>query len=254
VPRREVCAAVLVALLLAAGRTPAEAGPTVTAIPHQSRVRANDPLSIVPLWDTTWWITLQAQPGGAPLESLEYHAKFTDGPDHRTRTGTIALTGDDGNGLNARIDVGCPTRPDYTRPLRVRLRVRDTSGISSDWAEVDFPVHAVDSPPPLPTNPPPVTTEGQTAERVHETIGSVEIEVSNQTTIAAVREALQRKALERGGNAVVGFRLVSSTGERNTFAAEVVRYADAPALPTPTPTVVPSDRVIGEILMLHSRQ
>jgi len=245
---------VCIAVWCWSGTALSEPAAQLSATAHQLRVAANDPIAIVPLKDTTWWITVQARRGGggAPLEALEYHAKFTDGPDARTRTGTIELNGADREAFSGRIDVICQTRPDYLRPLRVRLRVRDLSETSSEWVDVSFPVSDSDA-APLPTNPPPVTTEQETA-RSYETIGTVEVEVDDDTTMTDVREGLQRKAVERGGDAVVGFRLVSSAGARNIFAAEVIRYVDPAAAPTPVPTAGAFSRVLGEIRMSHERR
>ena len=225
----------------------AGAGPSLSATAHQLRKAADEPFSPVRLWDTSWWVSIQATPGGAPLDSLEYHARFTSEPDVRRRSGSLSLDGEDRNGVSGRIVVTCKTRPDYTRPVQVRVRVRDAIGATSEWSDLTFPVrgeHATTQTGP--GDDVEVTTRAET-ERPHEPLGTVEVRVNSDTTIAEVRSALQRKALDRGGDAIVGFRLVSSSGDENTFAAEVIRSVDSP--PQPAPEATPTDRVLGEIVM-----
>jgi hypothetical protein len=251
--RRLSCGLSLLLALPCAIPVLAADSPSLRAVPHQKRVRSNDPMTIVPLWDTTWWVTIEARRGTLPLEALEYHAKFTDVSTTRVRTGEIELHGDDREGFTGRLDVACPVRPDYTRPLRLRLRLREAGGATGEWVEVRFPVrdgHAVvieeaDAKPLL-------TTESHT-ERRAEPIGTVEVEVDSSATIAKVREALQKKAVAQGGDALINFRLAASDGDRTTFTAEAVRYIEAAPPPTPTPTAAPADRVLGEIRMHHER-
>jgi len=57
--RRRIPAILLCALLVALAGTAHASGPTLTATPHQQRTRAAD-AGILPLWDTSWWITLRA--------------------------------------------------------------------------------------------------------------------------------------------------------------------------------------------------
>lgn len=243
----------LLAVVLA-GLARAESGPSLSVTPQQRRVQVDAHFGVIPLWDTTWWVNVEGHSGAAPLQSLEYHARFTDGPDLRTHTGTMELGADDRNGFSGRITIVCPTRPDYLRPLRVRLRLRDTNNAQSEWVDAYFPVKGEGAVTlEKPSDAVPVTTEAGT-ERAQETVGTVEVEVNSDTTIAEVREELQKKALAQGGNAVVGFRLVSSTGEQNTFAADVVRYIP----PTPVSTAAPDapraqspERQIGEIVLRH---
>ena len=95
--------------------------------PQQLRTRATD-AGPVPLWDTSWWVVIQATRAQAPLTRLEYTARFTDGADSRSHTGGWDLSGADVDALSGRVIVKCPVRPDYDRRVRVQLRVRDALG------------------------------------------------------------------------------------------------------------------------------
>jgi hypothetical protein len=254
------CRAAVVLAVLAAPAGAQEA-PALTATPHQIREQASQSFIILPLWDTTWWISVRGRRGNAPLEAVEYHARFTDGPDARTRTGSLDLDAADRDGFSGRIMVTCPTRPDYLRPLRVRLRLRDTNGEHGQWVDAVFPVHgegAVTIAQEAPADALPLTTQPET-ERRHQVVGTVQVEVGSDTTIAAVRAELRQKAREQGGDAAVGFRLVSSRGEQNTFAADVIRYVEPTPTPAPTTTpavpagAAPAERVLGEIDMPAAR-
>jgi hypothetical protein len=247
-------AKILATLLVAAwvGTAGAQAAPSLTAQAHQVRTPAEEPFSPVPLWDTTWWVSVQAKPGRARLDQLEFHARFTDHPDPRRRAGSITLSEADRDGFSGRVLVVCPTRPDYHRPLRVRLRLRDADGVESEWVDVTFPVRGAQARVVTsPADDVPVATTAET-ERQHEPLGDVEVEVSNDATIAEVRAALQQQAYARGGHAIVHFRLASSTDTTNTFTADVIRYLE----PTPVPAGAPPDdeRVIAEIIVPQERR
>src|SRR5262249_54961540 len=90
-------------------------------------------------------------------------------------------------------------------------------------------------------------------------LGQVEVEVSDETTIAEVKTLLQRAAQARGGDAGSKVRLVDSSGGHLRFAADVIsRPATVPPSPTtaastPTPPAT-SDRVLGQIIIpSHNR-
>jgi hypothetical protein len=246
---RSVPGLVMGALLLASA-TFATASPTIMAAPHQTRTRVPDAV-IVPLWHTTWWITLAAGKGDAPLTRLEYKARFTDGEDLRPITGAWALSGGEREGLSGRVNVACPSRLDYERPLRVELRVLDAGGGASDWVEINFPVRAGAQEPAIAAMPLSVAPK---AGRRNEVIGSVEVEAGDDLSIGEVKDALKRKARDRGGDAAVNFRMASSSGGKTIFAADAVRYADSTRTVTPQPIAPPSDRVLGEITMPTGRR
>jgi hypothetical protein len=226
-------------------------GLTLTAAPHQQRARASD-AGIVPLWDTSWWITLRATRGDAPLARIEYTARFSDSSDPRSLAGAIEVSDADRDDVSGRIEVTCPTRPDYEKKLRVKLRVTDARGAASNWSEFTFPVRS-DEPTPAPTLP--MTTQPR-SDRRSETLGSVEVDATDRTTIGEAKTALQRKARAKGGDAAVGLRLIGTTDDHVTFAADVIRYADVPQ-PAPTPAaILPAnpERVLGEIAMPAARR
>lgn len=202
----------------------------------------------MPLWDTTWWITLRATRGDAPLARLEYSARFTGGTDPRSIAGGFDIGDPDRDDLNGRIVVTCPARPDYEKKLRVKLRVSDANGATSEWVEMTFPVRNDPNDPVIATMPVSVAPK---PAHTNEMLGSVEIEADDHWSIAQVKEALKRQAREKGGDAAVNFRMVSSSGDHVTFAADVVRSTEAPhPTPTSTPAAAPDpDGVIGEIVM-----
>jgi len=230
-------------------QTAAAPPPSLTVTPQQLRTRATD-VGPLPLWDTSWWVVIQATRAQAPLTRLEYTARFTDGVDSRAHTGGWDLSGDDVDALSGRVIVKCPVRPDYDRPVRVQLRVRDALGAASEWASADFPVRG---------------EQGETASAVpaavpavagpsDEHLGAVEIEATDDMTIGQTRAALQRKARDQSGDAIVNFRLVRSTADHATFAADVVRHNAAPPAPAAAAVAVPSERVIGEIIFHEMRR
>lgn len=222
--------------------------PSLTAVPRQLRTRATD-TGPLPLWDTSWWIVIQAARAQAPLTRMEYTARFTDSADTRSHTGGWDLSGEDGDALSGRVIVKCPMRPDYDHRVRVQLRVRDALGEASEWAIADFPVRgeqretasAVPAAVPADSGPP------------DKGVGAVEIEATDDMTIGEARAALQRKARDQGGDAASGFRLVRSTADHATFAADVVRHTAAPPAPAAAPVAPRSERVIGEIVFREGR-
>ena len=222
--------------------------PSLTVTPQQLRTRATD-AGPVPLWDTSWWVVILATSAQAPLTRLEYTARFTDGADSRAHTGGWDLSGDGVDTLSGRVVVKCPVRPDYDRRVRVQLRVRDALGAASEWAIADFPVRGEQSAPASAVSAGVPADSGASAER----LGAVEIEATDNMTIGETRAALQRKARDQGGDAATGFRLVRSTADHATFAADVVRHTAAPPAPVAAPVAVPSERVIGEIVFHEMR-
>lgn len=225
--------------------------PSLTVTPQQLRTRATD-AGPVPLWDTSWWIAIQATRGEAPLTRIEYTARFTDSADSRPHTGGWDLSGDDADALSGRVIVKCPARPDYDHRVRVQLRVRDATGAASEWAIADFPVRG-EQHETANTVPAPVPADSGPSD---ERLGAVEIEATDDMTIGQTRAALQRKARDQGGDAAIGFRLVRSTTDHATFAADIVRHKAAgptPAAAVPVPAAAPSERVIGEIVFHEAR-
>jgi len=229
----------------------AQSLPTLTAEAGQERTRAHGVLSPIPLWDTSWWIVVQGTPKGAPLRQLDYRTRFRDSIKPESITGILPLEATDQNGFSGRLLVICQARPEYDRPLHVQLRVVDAAGAASPWVDVDFPVRAERR-----TTPSAAATDTPLAEKGTPTgdLGQVEVEVSDETTIAEVKALLQRAAQARGGDAGSAVRLVDSTGGHLRFAADVVPHAAAVppsptvAVSTPTPPAA-SDRVLGQIII-----
>jgi hypothetical protein len=224
--------------------------PSPAVTPQQLRTRATD-AGPLPLWDTSWWITVQATRTEAPLTRLEYTARFTDAADSRPYTGGWDLSGADVDALSGRVVVKCPARPDYEHHVRVQLRVRDTRGEASEWAAADFPVRGEQREAASAVPAAGLPGAGPSDER----LGAVEVEATDDMTIGQTRAMLLRKARDEGGDAAAGLRLVRSTTDHATFAADVVRHKVA----GPTPAAVsvsvpvPSERVIGEIVFHETR-
>jgi hypothetical protein len=230
------------------GHGAAAAGaPSLTATAQQVRTRTRT-VGLLPLWDTSWWVTVQASRAQAPLTRLEYSARFTDGSDSRPQTGGWDLRGGDADGLSGRVVVKCPARPDYDRRVRVQLRVRDALGGASEWMVADFPVR--DEPRQTSAGVSAATQPGTDRPRP----GAVEIEASDDMTIGQARAILQRKAREAGGDAAGDLRLVRSTADHATFAADVIRHKAAVPAPTAEALPAPSERVIGEIVFQAARR
>jgi hypothetical protein len=227
----------------------AAAPPSLTVTPQQLRTRATD-AGPVPLWDTSWWVVVQATRAQAPLTRLEYTARFTDSADRHPHTGGWDLSGGDVDALSGRVVVKCPVRPDYDHRVHVQLRVRDALGEASEWAIADFPVRSEqrETASAVPAAVPP-------ADPSDERLGAVEVEATDDMTIGQTRAMLQRKARDEGGDVAVGLRLVRSTADHATFAADVVRHNVAVPAPAAihVPTAAPSERVIGEIVFHDAR-
>jgi hypothetical protein len=239
----------LCSLLLVAAVADAQSTPSIRASAREERRPAYPALSPLRLWDTTRWLDVQAAAGDhGRLDAIEYRAKYDDSGDARGVSGSVPV---DAEQIGGRITVTCASRPDYDRPLRVRLRAR-TAGKQSDWIEVGFP--------PEPEAPPaanlPLSVEPAASARKTEPLGTVQVTVGDETTIEKAKEALQRKALEVGGDAAVGFRLVESGDEGVTFAADAVRYIVAPTPGNTRREEVggSSDQVLGEIAMPEQRR
>jgi hypothetical protein len=236
--------------------TTAHAGtaPSLSATPYQLRTAAPD-AGIIPLWDTSWWITVQSARGSAPLARIEYTARFRESTDPHSVAGAVDISDAQHDRVGGRLVVTCRTRSDYDRKLRVKLRVTDANGASSEWVEVDFPVHENGGDPVIAAMPVSVAPK---VDRRSEPLGAVEVEANDRMSIGEVKEALKRKAHDQGGEAAVNFRMVSSTAERVTFAADVIRYVDVPRpVPASSPaapaTPENSDRILGEITMPAAR-
>lgn len=226
-------------------RAAAAGTPSLTVKSQQLRRRAAT-TALVPLWDTSWWVAIAAQRGEAPLAWLEYTARFVDSTDSRPLSGRWELSPSDTEGLSGRVVVKCLTRPDYDRRVRVQLRVRDAVGNSSEWAVAEFPVRD-DEPAGVLLTAPPST------DRVYDIIGTAEVEATDGMTLRETKAKLQRQARDQGGDGAVGLRLVRSTEDRTTFAADVIRYKAAGPAPIASPVAAPSERVIGEIVFRGAR-
>lgn len=239
---------VLLALGLV-GVSVAASPPSLAVTPQQLRTRATN-AGPVPLWDTSWWVAVQATRAQAPLARLEYTARFVDAPDSRPYTGGWDLNGADVDALSGRVVVKCPARPDYDHHVRVQLRVRDALGEASEWAAADFPVRG-EQREAASAAPAGVLPGAPSDER----LGAVEVEATDDMTIGQTRALLQRKARDQGGDAAEGLRLVRSSPDHATFAADVIRHKAAVPAPAivPVPAAAPSERVIGEIIFHETR-
>ncbi|MCK6555153.1 hypothetical protein L6Q96_11340 [Candidatus Binatia bacterium] len=253
---RAVCVAA--AILVWCG-VAAAAEPTLTATANAARVRNDAWVAPVRLVDTEWWITVDGRRGAEPLSAIEYQARFVDpeGDDQRPNVGTIDIDPANGDRVQGRIDLVVPTRTDYLRPVRVRLRLRDAGNGTSEWVDVKFPVPATIAPvgeaPAAVAAPVPVVNE------TREVLGEVETEVEEDASIADVRRALLVQARARGATDVDNLRLLASDGKRSKFGADAVRVVRAEApIPTAMPPAAPEltpvrDRKVGSITMRHGR-
>jgi len=257
--RREHIGVVLALLaVLAWPDVAAAAEPTLKAYANATRARSGEWVAPVQLVDTSWWITVDGESGGAPLSVIEYQARFTDpeGHDQRPMVGTLELDSASRERVKGRIDLVVPARADYLRPFRVRLRVRDVNDGTSEWEDVLFPVRTSIAPAgetPIAAAAVP-TSPGDS----HETLGQVETEVNDDASMADVRRALLLQARVRGGTDIENIRLVGTNGSRSTFAAEAVRIVRAKAPPTPPPAPAPEvtpvrERILGTISVRHGR-
>lgn len=250
---------VLLALAILAWGGPAGAAePTLTAMAQATRARSAEWVAPIRLVDTSWWISVDGQSGGAPLAAIEYQARFTDpeGQDLRPMVGTIELGSKDRERVTGRIDVVVPTRADYLRPFRVRLRLRDVSDGLSDWVDVTFPIRATIA--PVGETPVAVAGVALGREPERETLGQVETEVGNDASMDDVRRALLVQARIGGATDIEDLRLVGSSGDRNKFAAQAVRVVHTVPMPTPPPPPAPEvtparERILGDITVRHGR-
>lgn len=234
---------------LAAAESHAAGAPQLSTAARQERQRVWTS-SLLPLWDTTWWIDVNATPGSSPICRLRYSSRFTDGADARPMVGTWDITGGDAPTLKGRILVRCPARPDYERPLRVRLQAEACDGSRSSWQTVQFPV-AWDTITPTPT------VHASATEEAPPLIETVTTEASAGTTIEQVRAAIDQAARARGAERATGLRVVESRGGRTRFAADIVLVATPTAAPEPDIHATPTPRearVLGEILLAPSRR
>lgn len=224
----------------------AGAAPGLVATAHQQRTLAAGS-GFLGLWETSWWLALRATRSGAALARIEYRAQFADEQDPQTRAGHWDVGVDDRDGFVGRIPVTCATQSDYDRRLRVKVRIVDTNNTASDWVDVSFPA-AESSGNDSATPSPEPNTEGR-----RESLGTVQIVANEDMTIAAAKAALLRSAREKGGDATTGFRVLESSADSVTFAADVVRYVDAPTIPTPARSNTAPDRVLAELTMPLTR-
>jgi len=257
---RPECAALLLAgLVTLAASGPAAAGePTLSATGHATRARSSEWVAPLRLVDTAWWVSVDGQSGGAPLAALEYQARFTDpeGQDQRATVGSLELDANDREHVSGRIDVVVPTRADYLRPFRVRLRLRDVNEGASEWVDIVFPIRTTIAPPGETPIVVAAVPPGQEPER--ESLGQVETEVGNDASMADVRRALLVQARIRGATDIEDLRMVGTSGDRNKFAARAVRVTHKRATPTPAPPPPPEatptrERVLGDITVRHAR-
>ena len=209
----------------------AMAAPTLSVVAHQVRTRSQ--AAFVKTWDTSWWLSVDARSASA-ITQLEYTARFTD-QDQPPLAGKLAVG--PANQITGRVPIVCTTRPAYERPVRVRLRARDTTGASSDWVVLSFPLHRD-------TSKDAARPPQEIAQPGHQ---SIEVEASDSMTIGEVRAVLQRQAIEHGGSGITALRIVSASAEQLTFAADIVQKVNPPAAPATPPAVTQS--ILGEIHM-----
>lgn len=239
------------ALLIAmvAGAVPAGAQPTLRVRAEQRQQPARLSLSPIQLWDTEWWLLAEATPDGAALARIEYRTRFLDDRP-QSLAGGVDLAQTVAEPLGGRIAITLPTRDDYQRRFEVRARVTDTTGASSDWISVAFPPDKTIRP----GSESPYTVSAQPdADRKYDIVGTVEYEASDSTPLRVVRDELGRQARAAGGDAAVGVRLARSSEDSFVFAADAIRYVEAP-LPTPTPVTLATDRKLGEIVVSYERR
>ena len=228
---------------LALTAAPAIGAPSLSVVAEQHQSPAKISLSPVQLWDTEWWMVVDARPDGAPLERLEYRTRFLD-ERPQSKAGGLTLEADAIGPVDGRVEIKLPGRIDYDRRMEARLRVYDTQGNASDWAVVEFPPDRSIRP----GDPDRYVVQVDPAETRYRVIGTVESEATESTRMSAVREDLEHQARAAGGDAAIGFRLVRNTADTFVFAADVIRYVEKPQ---PTPTIAPktTDRVIGRIVI-----
>jgi len=234
--------------LVSAATAHAVGAPRLSTTARQERTRVWDS-SPVPLWNTNWWIVVNATPGSSPICRLNYTARFADGiadgVEPRPVTGSWEIEGGDEPTVLGRVVVRCPTRPDYERELRVRLQAEACDGSKSAWQTAKFPV------PWEAAREKPADTAGPAVP----TIETVTTEASSSATIDDVRAALDQAARARGGERAVGLRVVESRGDRVRFAADIVHAATPTAAATVVPTPKSTDAtILGEIDMPPSRR
>jgi len=228
---------------------PAQALPALELRAEERQQPAKLNLSPIQLWDTEWWLLLEATPDGSALSRLEYRTHFLD-ERPQSQAGGIDFAQTAAEPLGGRVAIRLPTRDDYERHFQLRARVTDTAGESSDWVIVDFPPEKSIRP----SNPSVYKVSAQAdASRKHSVIGTVEYEATDSTPLRVVRDEIGRQARAAGGDAAVGVRLVRSTDETFVFAADVVRYLELPK-PTPTAVTLATDRRLGEIVVTYERR
>lgn len=239
----------MVVALAALTAAPALAAPRLRVEAEQRRERSKLSLSPIQLWDTEWWLIIEAHPDGAALSRLEYRTRFTDDRP-QSKAGGIELEASAVEVLAGRIAIELPTRDDYNRPMQVRLRVTDAGGDSSDWVVVEFPPEKT-----IRAASPDASRVAMQADanRKHQVVGSVTYEASDSTSLRVVRDELGRQARAAGGDAAVGVRLVQTNEDSFVFTADAIRYLDV-ARPTPTAVTVGSERQIGEIVVSYERR
>lgn len=243
------CVAIVFACAIAAGTAAvAEATPTLRLQAEQRQQPAKINLSPIQLWDTEWWLLVEAIPDGKPLARVEYRGAFLD-ERPQSHAGGVDLGQRTAEPLGGRIEIKLPTRNDYERRFRLRARVIDTGGGSSEWVIMDFPPDK--SIRPGDRDAYAVSAEAD-AGRQHRVIGTVEYEATDATPLRVVRDELGRKARAAGGDAAVGVRLIRSTADTFVFGADVIRYLE---IAKPTPTVsLSTDRRLGEIVVPYERR
>ena len=223
------------------------AAPTLQLRAEQRQKPAQLSLSPLQLYDTEWWLIVEAAPDGAALSRLEYRTRFTDNRP-QSKAGGIELS--ENEALGGRIEIKLPTRDDYDRRMEVRGRVTDAAGNSSDWIIVEFPPEKTIRP----RVPGAYAVAAQPdADRKHRVVGTVEYEAADSTSLRVVRDELGRRARAAGGDMAVGVRLVRSDGETFVFAADAIKYLEV-AKPTPTAVTLATDRRLGEIVVSYERR
>jgi hypothetical protein len=230
---------VAIALLsLAAARV--DAAPTLSATSWQEARRFEN-FAGIPVWEPIWWVTLKAKPDGAPLVRIEYRGGFTEG-ELRSTSGTWDVSSGDRDGFTGRVRVSCAILADYDDPVRIRFRLVDNTGATSDWAAAEFP--------PDSTRATLEAGAAPNAPASPKKIGAVTYLAGDELPLATVRKELERQARLQGGTDIADIQVVPQGDGRSKVTASVMQAPPTPAAPPPQPAkrIEPDEqRILAEI-------